>query len=677
MFKTSYNLYDLNYPKNDSLTPIRDYKNDYFHKNDDKLPEIVRKPTRKLSKHENKLNDKKFTNKRPASLDLHSIVESLSNKKIYSPINTEIFQNVVRLNLSPQIPNSPHEGCKFYKIVQEFYLSEVEYYNNLLTANNVYRKALNSDPRFKNKLVKPDSSDELLLFGNIDTIASISKILVTAIKDLLLVKQRGKMLDANEWQKIFTKNEVQQQLYSTFDISEAFEQHLLRIKSTYTSYFVSHQKQMELFTTLRMNKNHFFNKWYEYCLKESGCIKLEDILKSPMKRLTQWIDTLETLESCYEDILSPELGLKLSPTRRKYSLFSNKLETEVSEYKSNSMYNFSLTPSEIIQSYDEDQFTHLLKPPDKQNKNICNASRQESNLDNSRVPSLLSGSSSYYSDVSGLEIVTNTSTASAEMINLKMDEETEFFTLADHISKFKKVMKGLLELKKNLLKDDLSGIIDISLRRINAWKKLIECERPSGAFFAHDNLISTMCSSYIDKLHEQKNQVTILKLTELETDVMNPLERIIAHCTTVKSKLKDLQALKKDYMLFLQEKKANVRDIKRDLLGMHFQNLQNQMKRELPVFITLIHDTIECILLNYIKVFLKYLKIIAGGKKYLQKDLENMSLNDSIATGQIKNLDILQCYSKSRYMTKRMVRKDWPFPGDPSGSRVVRKLFEL
>lgn len=64
-----------------------------------------------------------------------------------------------------------------------------------------------------------------------------------------------------------------------------------------------------------------------------------------------------------------------------------------------------------------------------------------------------------------------------------------------------------------------------------------------------------MCSSYIDKLHEQKNQVTILKLTELETDVMNPLERIIAHCTTVKSKLKDLQALKKDYMLFLQEKK--------------------------------------------------------------------------------------------------------------------------
>lgn len=101
------------------------------------------------------------------------------------------------------------------------------------------------------------------------------------------------------------------------------------------------------------------------------------------------------------------------------------------------------------------------------------------------------------------------------------------------------------------------------------------------------------------------------------------------------------------------------------------------MKRELPVFITLIHDTIECILLNYIKVFLKYLEIIAGGKKYLQKDLENMSLNDSIATGQIKNLDILQCYSKSRYMTKRMVRKDWPFPGDPSGSRVVRKLFEL
>ena len=677
MFKTSYNLYDLNYPTTNSLTPIRDYKNDFFHKNDDKLPEIVRNPTRKLSKHEKKLDDKKFTNKRPASLDLHSIVDSLSNKKVYSPINTEIFQNVVRLNLSPQVPSSPREGCKFYKVVQDLYLSEIEYYDNLLIANNVYRRALNIDPRFKNKLVKPDSSDELLLFGNIDTIASISKILVTTIKELLLVWQRGKMLDTNEWEKIFTKSEVQQQLYSTFDISEAFEQHLLRIKSTYTSYFVSHQKQMELFTTLRMNKNHIFNKWYEYCLKQSGCIKLEDILKSPMRRLTQWIDILETLESCYEDTLSPQLGSKLIPTRRKYSLFSNKLETEVSEYKSNSMYNFSLTPSEIIQSYDEDQFMHLLKPPDKQNRNKCNTFRQEGDPDNIRAPSLLSGSSSYYSDVSGLEIVTNTSTSSAEKIFSTMDEETEFFTLADHISKFKKVMKSLLELEKNLLKNNLSGIIDSSLKRINAWKKVIECERPSGAFFEHDNLISTMCSSYIDKLHEQKNQVTILKLTELETGVMNPLARIIAHCNTVKSKLKDLQALKKDYMLFLQEKKANLRDVKRDLLGMHFQNLQNQMKRELPVFITLIHNTVERILLNYNKIFLKYLEIIAGGKKYLQKDLENMSFNDSIGTGQIKNLDILQCYSKSRYMTKRMVRKDWPFPGDPSGSRIVRKLFEL
>ncbi|CAI4035702.1 hypothetical protein SMKI_13G3530 [Saccharomyces mikatae IFO 1815] len=677
MFKTSYNLYDLNYPTNNSLTPIRDYNNDHFHKNDDKLPEIVRNPTRKLSKCENKVDEKKYTNKRPASLDLHSIVDNLSSKKVYSPINTEIFQNVVRLNISPQLANSPYEGCKFYKVVQELYLSEVEYHDNLLIANNVYRRALNIDPRFKNKLIKPNSNDELLLFGNIDTIASISKILVSTIRELLLIKQGGEILDQKKWKLIITENEVQQRLYSTFDISEAFEQHLLRIKSTYTSYFVSHQKQMELFATLRMNKNHLFNKWYEHCLKESGCIKLEDILKSPMKRLNRWIDILETLESCFENAISSQLGSKLLPTRRKYSLFSNKLDTEVSEYKSNSMYNFSLTPSEIIQSYDEGQFTHLLKLPDIQKKNKCNSSGQESDFENSRVTSLLSGSSSYYSDVSGLEILTNTSGTSVEKTTLKIDDETEFFTLSDHISKFKRVMKNVIELRKHLSKNNFSSIINSSLQRINAWKEVIECECPSGAFFEHDNLISTMCSSYIDKLHEQKNQVTILKLTELETDVMIPLSKILAHCNTVKSKLKDLQALKKDYMLFLQEKKANVRDVKRDLLGMHFQNLQNQMKRELPVFVTLIHNTVECILLNYNKIFLKYLEIIAGGKKYLQKDLENMSLNDSIGTGLIKNLDILQCYSKSRYMTKRMVRKDWPFPGDPSGSRVVRKLFEL
>ncbi|EJS44186.1 fus2p [Saccharomyces arboricola H-6] len=677
MFKTSYDLYDLNYPTSSSLTPIRDYKNDFFHKNDNKLPEIVRNPTRKLSKRENKVNNGKSTNKRPASLDLHSIVDSLNSKKIYSPINTEIFQNTVGLNSNPRVPSSSGDGCQFYKVIQELYISEIQYYDNLLVANNVYRKTLNTDPRFKNKLIKTDSSDELLLFGNIDTIASISKIFVSTIKELLLVKQRGKTLNENEWEKIITDSNIQQQLYSTFDISEAFEQHLLRIKSTYMSYFVSHQKQMELFTTLRANKNHIFNKWYEYCLKESGCLRLEDILKSPMLRLTQWMNTLETLESYFEDAISSKLSLKLNPTRRRYSLFANKLDMEVSEYKSNSMYNFSLTPSEIIQSYDEDPLLHLLKPPDNQNRRKSNASRQESEPEKSRVPSLLSGSSSYYSDVSGLEMFSNNSSIPVKTVPLGMDEEAEYFTLADHISKFKKVMKNLLELQRCLLKNNLSSIVDSSLRRISAWKKIIECEAPSGTFFEHDNLISTMCSSYIDKLHEQKNQVTILKLTELETDVMVPLAKIIAHCKTVKSKLKDLQALKKDYLLFLQEKKANVRDVKRDLLGMHFQNLQNQMKRELPAFITLVHTTTQCILLNYNEIFLKYLEIIAGGKKYLQKDLENMSLNDTAGSGPVNNLDILQCYSKSRYMTKRMVRNDWPFPGDPSGSRVVRKLFEL
>ncbi|KOG97562.1 Fus2p [Saccharomyces eubayanus] len=677
MFKTSYTLYDLNYPTNSSLTPIRDYKNDYFHKNDNKLPEIVRKPTRMLSKHEGKVNDKKSTNKRPASLDLHSIVNSLNSKRIYSPINTEKFQSVVRLDSSPHVPTSAYGGCKFYKVVQKLYLSEIDYYNVLLTANNVYRKALNDDLRFKNKLIKSDSSDELLLFGNIDTIASISKIFVSAINDMLLVNQRGKTLDANDWEKITTDAETQQQLYSVFDISEAFEQHLLRTRSTYMSYFVSHQKQMELFTSLRANKSHVFNMWYEHCLKESGCLKLEDILESPMKRLIEWIDTLETLQSCFEDVISLKLGSKLSQARRKYSVFANKLDTEVSEYKSNSMYNFSLTPSEIIQSYDEDPFSHLLKPPDNQNKRKSYASRHGSDPNKSRVPSLLSGSSSFYSEVSGLETVSDTSSMPFGTAPLEMDEEEEFYTLADHISKFKKVSKHLSDLQKHLLKNSFSDIIDSSLQRISAWKKVIECEAPFGAFFEHDNLISTMCSSYIDKLHEQKNQVTILKLTELETDVMIPLAKIIANCDTVRSKLKDLQALKKDYMLFLQEKKANVRDVKRDLLGMHFQNLQNQMKRELPVFITLIHNTVECILLNYNKVFLKYLEIIAGGKKYLQKDLQNKALNDSTETGLVNNLDILQCYSKSRYMTKRMVRKDWPFLGDPSGSRVIRKLFEL
>nr|CAI6686089.1 BPK_HP1_G0044100.mRNA.1.CDS.1 [Saccharomyces cerevisiae] len=101
----------------------------------------------------------------------------------------------VRLNLSPQTPNSPHEGCKFYKI----------------------KGISNSDPRFKNKLVKLDSSDELLFLGTLDTIASISKILVTAIKDLLFSQATWENVGCEmNGKDIHQKNEVQQQPYSTF-----------------------------------------------------------------------------------------------------------------------------------------------------------------------------------------------------------------------------------------------------------------------------------------------------------------------------------------------------------------------------------------------------------------------------------------------------------------------------
>lgn len=267
MFKTSSLFQELNIPSTNTLTPIRDYDNDYFHSNDDKLPNFRRVQSQshrlRISNPYYRLSN--TSTKRPASLDLSEItINSLPSSKKMTPMsNVKLFDKTVSLKEKENIMDPDTENktdhlnsCSslresvddekdevtFYQIIREFYESEIRYIETMQMATCVYRKALHNNSKFKNKIIKANSLDEILLFGNIDIIASISKIFVATLNKLLLGNNIQGKIEGSFWDKLYTDSDSLERIYNTFDIGNLFEQHIDRIKTTYLNYFVTDRK---------------------------------------------------------------------------------------------------------------------------------------------------------------------------------------------------------------------------------------------------------------------------------------------------------------------------------------------------------------------------------------------------------------------------------------------------
>lgn len=691
MFKTSRFIHEINYPASDSLTPIRDYDHDYFHKNDDKLPVFPRFPYGKPSTYEESAKGSVQSSKRPASLVLNDNDQPL-NKKQNSPLNMRRFHDVVKLekeDAESDFQINSHINSKvtnFFQVVRRLYEAELEYAELMEISNLVYRKTLNENRSFRNKLVDIDSHDELLIFGNIETISSISRLFLSSLRDIITVGDHSEVVNSHVWDEIYKNPTLQDHLLASFDIGKVFNLNFLRIKSTYLTYFVTHQKQMELFDLIRAGNPYLFHRWYEHCLKAAGGHKLQDILQRPIKRLQEWVDILEKLSQLSNGALSQQLCKTIEKSHEQYASFLRYVENETSEFNGNAMYDFSLTPLEIIQSYgpeiEADKYEEASSehPPQKIEENFPALEIPKKETENlSRVASVYSDTSSRYSGDSTIaptseSHISKQLSESENQCNARND-----LTLADHVSKLKKIQKGAIQLQSAIAKEDMLSIIDINLKHATLWKEVIECEH-AGDYIATEGsqqqgvFVTSMYSAYIDKLQKQREEATMMKLTGMETSVKTPLSSIISNCKAVRSQIRDLNALKKDYMLYLPEKSSSGHDLKRDILGKHFENMQRKMIKDLPRFIDLVHKALQILILNYHKMMLNYLEISAGGELFLMRDLE---LLGSLKKDSGKNFDILQNYSASRYCSKRMVRENWQFQQDPTASRVVRKLFEL
>lgn len=697
MFKTSRLANELHFQTSDSLTPIRDYENDYFHSNDDKLPTFQRVQSQsnrfRISNPYRHMSN--ISHKRPSSLDLTGIDEGNNRpakKMTPSPLNTSLFDKIISLKtptnssqLNQQQSATSSLGSHydekdeiiFFQIIRQIYESEINYIETMQMATGVYRKSLHNHSNFKNKIIKQKSSDEILLFGNIDTIASISKIFVSSLTKIISTNTVHGQLDDQFWNQLIHDGALLENIYDSFDIGNLFEQHLHRIKATYLNYFVTERKQLQLYEKLKAENTHVFQKWTEYCLKRCQFTKLEYILKRPKERLQEWIGLLNSIMDSddIETVLSKEIIEKINQALINYKDFSCQVEKEILEYNgvNNKNYDYSLTPMEIIHDYEHSH-------DNATEHDEINTENNMKTINNANLTS-----SSYYpkqlTDRSIVHPLKKNKSQHSSALENTFDPHEYKGSLPENIVKFKKIFKDLNKLRNLFCKIDFLTLIDSNIQNVKKWMELAHCEEiienglePLWPHIHNDSkLLLPMSSEYLDELNKIKEKITILKLTEFEVGIMIPLNQLLKASCKIRHNLKDLKTLKKDYIIYLKEKKTNVYDVKRDVIGKHYEQLQSTIDRDLPIFINLVNQLVELIILNYNKLMMKFFQTMASGDKYLQKDV---SLS-SVQSGSALHLDILQHYSDSRHYTKKLVRDNWNFPCDPSASKPLRRLFEL
>ena len=663
MLKTSLLANQLLYPQCNALTPIRDYENDYFHINDDKLPS------------------------RSNTFACRTDVKR-GDSKLGS-------MNGLRRMRNPSLPNILENGRddtgaeprddaidRFITALENLYESEEQYVRLMSVANSVYRRGLIDDSSFRDNLIETGSNDELLLFGNIDTIVSISEIFLTSLRGAILGTVSPNKLESTTLKGILHDKEKRRILYSNLDLKEVALQHLSRVKLTYYNYAAAFKEQMRIFEKVRMKNHDLYLEWYEGCLKRAKGEELEYIVAQPTKRPKQWLQYFKLLHETRNDN-GPKISNEgLKKICDEYRAFSDMIECELKEYEVNEKYDFALTPTDIIQSYSLNYQYPESEPPDyTDTQSYANDpsspySSYEKDIETQADPMNNSSPSPMHIPAVPTEHdKSNDHPLAPQSLNLNVPQ----ITLPESILDFKRICKGLTKLRTMIHKLDFFTLPNLNLRNVTVWRKMLELEPESSKTIQFDSereqLVISMAISYTEKIKAMKEQVTVLKLVDLELSVLYPITVILKNCDTIACKLNDLKTLRRDYLMYLKERKTNVSDVKRKLLGRHYETLQANLTQQLPRFNHLVMRALNVIVMNYNDVMIKYFKILSGGDNILKKDTEKVQA-DLGKYGQ-PHFDLFQSYSKSRHYMKKAVHKNWTFSGDPNASRVVRKLFEL
>lgn len=657
MIKSTNSIYNIDYPAKSVLTPIRDSGQDFFVTKGNagkfgqfgsRIPEDFNPYAKSMWTTEDgyKNNAQKLKKITSMRRDKVSFQEADSKELIASNLSpTEPLDLKLQKETKSQLSSEfTDKGKAFLTSFYSFLKREEDYAYFTDSLNMVYRKELH-DHKSKHRLIDRNSNDEILLFGNMDTISQLSRILVKSLKNYMKACcDTGNILF--QWDGYDSHMNVTDKFEDLFDPSDFLISHLNKIRSTYSTYILSRQKQLQLICELRKLKSAAYYKWYETCLKKADFNRLEDILEAPMKRIHDFYDDLLDVSTHAEGFISPEACGKIKSFLNRYLEFSDECQHLLGS-------NIPKSEGKLSKPLSPHSDAHLTVPA---SDTSCRSSDSRYSLSSSR-----------YSDHSSFELSRKQSAPSSSSTDIQKENPT----LADCIRRFKLVESHAIKLEKELTKLDLAAILDENLRQAEEWRNIFEFEPLSDLLTEHTN-VESIYTIYIDKIHQQRQEVMLIKLGDLQEKVLSPLRHIIQCCKAVHVKIQDLKYLKKDYMAFLQAK--DTRNVKMEIVVKHFLSLQGELLSELPTFLHLTSQFTIYLISFYNRIMLDYLRVLSGGSRLLKRELQLLE------TGEREpgdNFDILQSFSSSRFYTKQLIHENWNCHGRAMESRLVRGLFEI
>ncbi|CUS23547.1 LAQU0S10e02916g1_1 [Lachancea quebecensis] len=657
MIKSTNSIYQLDYPAKSTLTPIRDSREAFFSSEGSNA--YANGPQLRGALSSNPYAKSMWTSECDYKNNVKCSIAAKTQKncsmsaqsrgsKIHASI---LISSTEPLNLdfekkeTKPILISEFAGKEFLDAFHDFLGREEDYAYMTDTLNMVYRKELHHK-KTGGKLIVQNSNEEILLFGNMDTISQLSRILVKSLRNYVSSCCKSGTPYAR-WSGPDSSFEIPENFADTFDPVEFFDSHLSKIKSTYSTYFSSHQRQLELLENLKKTRSAPFYRWYEACLDKADFLKIEDIIVAPVKRLREFYNDILNIVRHGEHYLSDSTLERLRLFSDRFQTFLSNAEdllTEVPVTKGEGRFHSQFSNNSI----------HLSAPLEG---NSCRSSESHFSLSSSR-----------YSDHLSIGDMDTAVTSNDVKLN---EAENEDPTLADYINRFKQIGKHLEKLEKELKTVDLAAILDQNMRQAEEWRKIFEFEPLSQLLIEQPN-VESIYTIYINKLHQQRQEVMLTKLGDLQEKVIAPLALVKQSFKVIDTKIQDLKTLKKDYMSFLGSKDA--RGIKLKLIANHFQNTQKELLDGIPKYLDLISQFAVLLMQSYNQIMMKYMEVLSGGKRLLKRELQMLEKGER---EQGDNFDILQSFASSRFYTKQLIHENWNCHGRAVESRVVRKLFEI
>lgn len=727
MIKTSKLAEEFTAYGSSAMTPIRDYKNDFFHKDDNKLPPLprhdyikqdVRDAKRMLTIKRN--FSQRVNTKRPAHLELDNMREPIAKRQNSPSVNISNI-SVETIREAPLAANNNEAKTHFIKYLKDFYLSEKKYANEMNLATMVFREKLRTNSVFKTVILGLSHNEETLLFGNIESICQMSNDFTNDITVCLQnITKDSKAISNDIW---LTLSELDKTEFCNLDVSTCFDMNFLRVKFSYSNYIKSHQNQADLLLLMKRCDPKSFESWQNHCLIETNNLKLQDILIKPLTRVHEWTLYLEKLLTYSKVVLNAKNYSILNASYVKYKNFLDAIKKELKENLDEKSYDDIISSQPNILEY---------------NTMYSNSSALEGS-DSSPTFDTSSITSSIYSNYTTTEVIGNSEgiehsptmplvpnkITSLEINNQHLKENIEnnnqtktkfpkgvtfnkednkngkerllraktlkrslstlskfklqgikpshdvYSSLSNQITEFKNIQKSFVELNHTIKTTNYSSAPDTMIHNIEIWVQFLKSNDTSSNMTnlrAYDN--------YLGCLKQNKENIIFLELSILKKNVLEPLERIVEKCAAVKLQIHNFHKLRKEYVQYLKEKAANNQDVKHQIIAEHYEKLQQKLSLKLPKFIQLCQKCTDYILLNYHRFFLQYLATLAGGDSTIMNDIKEILLLQNGDTTS-KGKHIISQFHNNCFKVKKSV-EELKLQGKIStNSKTLKKLFDI